>query len=140
MTALRDEVQRKKGEYLVIVDHRNLVFEQFDRSVEHNQNVANQLLSIYRDANILARPEDCLVPKYFSEYREVSKIAVQGRDHSEHNIDKLNDDANAVREALMEGMDRVHETFKNAQETYRRIDQLTKEELELELRQSGTDS
>ncbi|MBF5094112.1 hypothetical protein F1643_06045 [Azospirillum sp. INR13] len=125
MSNAAGEIDERKGELRSIKEGRIRLFRQFDEYLSHLEQVGNDLLQTYREANRRARPTPA--PRHFSERWKMARPNIAG--------DAAPDTApeTEIVRALEEFEARrttVHSAFDHAVATFEQIEHLTAEDMD----------
>ena len=127
LVSARDELADVSARYHAVVAGRERLIVAFEGHHRHLAQVANDLLTSYRGANSGARPVDKPAPRYFQErwQMEMPKLPEYGA------LDpgKIESAVARMNEVLAEQIARVHAAYDRAVRAFRRIEELSEEEL-----------
>ena len=127
LISARDELADVSARYHAVVSGRERLVVAFQEHLRHLEHVANDLLTSYRGANTGARSGDEPAPNHFQQrwQMRLPKLPEYG------NIDpgKIASSVARMNQVLGEQITRVHAAYDKAVRAFRRIEELSEEEL-----------
>ncbi|AUX78897.1 hypothetical protein [Sinorhizobium fredii] len=118
--AIIRELSARRLEGRAIIQHRTRCIDLFNEHQNHLERAANQLLTIYREANRAARTEP--EPKYFSVAYRLERLNPVRQFAEEWNDDELVARIRAATDQLSEQMLKIAAEFERAIDQYRKLD------------------
>jgi len=121
--AVKDQLAIQLGERERIQRSFERYFERFSGYEQHLDNVLNQLLTIYRNANRRSREDGCLTPALFADRYELRKAVI----HPPY-VQPINEnDIQEARRALDRCIDEVDRAFRESLAQFPTVDQVISE-------------
>jgi len=129
MRLAKEDLRKRRGEHFSILEGRARMQQTYQSHLHYLQDAANELLSVYRDANRAAR-DSAAAPPRFSESWKMAMPA-EGEPDTRHLMSREQIDAIVTETAqvLDQYIKDVHEAYSGAVTQYNRIDELTEQEL-----------
>jgi hypothetical protein len=127
MNRANHDLSVRRGEFDGMLKGRSRLAQRFAEHQSHIGRTCNALLTVYREANRVARGK-LPAPKHFERPYEIERIILAGDGTEETAREGLRQSITDSQGILVDQIKAIHEAFEAAAKTYREMDEMIPEE------------